>query len=447
VDLIKQLRERRAIMLARIRELVDAAERRGSDLTPLESQEFNSVKRNIDELDERIAFLEAEEAREERAGAAAARVGRETSGPGARAGVGMTYRAEELDRFVSDAYRAEFQRDPEAIERIQRHRREMAEEYRAIGTGAVTGLIVPQYLVELYAPKARAGRAFIDSIRNLPLPPDGMTVNISRLTTGTAVAAQASEGAVVQNTDADDTLLTIDVRTYAGQQIISRQALERGEVEPVLLADLVSAYHTTLDAACITGAGSSGTHKGILAASGTNAVTYTDGTPTAAELWPKIADAISQVNGAHFPADLIVMHPRRWSWLNAAVDSQLRPLVVPMAGAGPTNAHGLVSAPGEVGRAVGFLQGLPVVTSANIPTNLGAGTNEDVILVLSSQEAMLWEAPGSPLELRFEEVADVATGAQLQVGLVVYGYSAFTAERQPTAISKIGGTGLVAPTF
>jgi HK97 family phage major capsid protein len=443
MELIQQLRNNRAAMASRMQELVEAAERRGArQLSTMEAQEFDSIRGSITELDERIGFLTSETERESRAAAAVVRLG----GLDDRRLEGRTYGTGDLGRLISDGYRA-WRGDGEARSRIDAHQAEMSREYRAVGTGAFTGLVVPQYLVDLYAPKARAGRAFADSIRNLPLPPDGMTVNISRLTTGTAVAAQASEGAVVQNTDADDTLLTIDVRTYAGQQVVSRQALERGDVEPVLLADLVSAYHTALDAACIAGAGSSGTHKGVLAATGTNAITYTDASPTAAELWPKIADAIQQVNGAHFPADLIVMHPRRWAWLNASVDAQNRPLVVPMAGAGPTNAMGLSTAPGEVGRTVGFIMGLPVVTDANIPTNLGAGTNEDRILVLSSQEAMLWEAPNTPLELRFEEVADVATGAQLQVGLVVYGYSAFTAERQPTAISIIAGTGLVTPTF
>jgi hypothetical protein len=38
-----------------------------------------------------------------------------------------------------------------------------------------------------------------------------MTVNISRLTTGTAVASQATENAAVQDTDADETLLSVPV--------------------------------------------------------------------------------------------------------------------------------------------------------------------------------------------------------------------------------------------
>ena len=62
----------------------------------------------------------------------------------------------------------------------------------------------------------------------LPLPSQGMTVNISRITTATSVALQASENTAVSNTDIDDTILTENVQTAAGQQTLSRQALDRG---------------------------------------------------------------------------------------------------------------------------------------------------------------------------------------------------------------------------
>ncbi len=91
-------------------------------------------------------------------------------------------------------------------------------EARDVGTSAFAGLVVPQYLTELVAPLARSMAPTVALATRHPLPPDGMTVNISRITTGTAVAAQATENAAVQETDADDTLLTVNVRTYSGQQ-------------------------------------------------------------------------------------------------------------------------------------------------------------------------------------------------------------------------------------
>jgi hypothetical protein len=45
--------------------------------------------------------------------------------------------------------------------------------------------------------------------------------------------------------------------------------------------------------------------------------------------------------------------------------------------------------------------------------------------------------------LRFEDVKS----AELEVKMVVYGYSAYTANRYPNAFALVGGTGLVTPTF
>jgi len=49
-----------------------------------------------------------------------------------------------------------------------------------------------------------------------PLPVEGMSLNISRITTGSSTAVQASENSAVSETNMDDTLLTIPVITVAG---------------------------------------------------------------------------------------------------------------------------------------------------------------------------------------------------------------------------------------
>lgn len=113
------------------------------------------------------------------------------------------------------------------------------------------------------------------------------------------------------------------------------------------------------------------------------------------------------------------------------------------------NTNGAINAVGvgnaaEYGQVVGTLHGLPVITDANIPTNLGAGTNEDIVIVAKLDDLLLWEQDGGmPRELRFEET----NGGNLTVKVVVYGYSAFTAGRYPKSVATIGGTGLVTPTF
>jgi hypothetical protein len=199
------------------------------------------------------------------------------------------------------------------------------------------------------------------------------------------------------------------------------------------MADLVSAYHTTLDntivAAVVSEAGQS--------------VTYTDASPTVAELYPKLLDAVQKVQTTFFGGpNFILMHPRRLAWILAALDSTNRPLAVPT----PVAMNSVANGNGGVvyGNSGYQIAGFPVLTDANVTTAAGAGTNEDVIIVGNSQEAHLWEVgDGSPMMLRFEQ----PKASELDVTMVVYGYSAFTANRYPNAFAKISGTGLVTPTF
>jgi HK97 family phage major capsid protein len=233
----------------------------------------------------------------------------------------------------------------------------------------------------------------------------------------------------------DDTLLTINVNTYAGQQNVSRQALERGTgIDSIVMNDLVSAYHTTLDAAVVA----------ELLSSAGNAVTYTDASPTVAELYPKLLDAVQKIQTSFFGGpNAIIMHPRRLAWILAALDTANRPLAIPTMN-GPMNAFATGSSSVVYGNSGYSIAGLPVITDANVSTAQGAGTNQDTIFVANMQELHLWEqGAGEPMMLRFEQ----PESQQLNVTMIVYGYAAFTANRYPSAFSQINGTGLVTPTF
>src|SRR4249919_1386582 len=93
--------------------------------------------------------------------------------------------------FFQDVLNGQVLHDPSANARLAQH---MAEErvergnyiVRAAGdslTSNWAGLVVPQYLTELYAPVARAMRPFANICNRHQLPEAGMTVNISRVTT------------------------------------------------------------------------------------------------------------------------------------------------------------------------------------------------------------------------------------------------------------------------
>jgi hypothetical protein len=84
-----------------------------------------------------------------------------------------------------------------------------------------------------------------------------------------------------------------------------------------------------------------------------------------------------------------------------------------------------------------------VVVDGNVPTNLGGGTNEDVIIGVTAPELHLWEDLPAPLLIRTDE----ALANQLSVRFVVYGFSAFTAGSYPGAHGTISGTGLITPGF
>ena len=350
--------------------------------------------------------------------------------------------------YITDLFRAQILRDPGASDRIGQHQREMIVDGLQTRDGVVanfTSLVVPQYLTDLAAPLMRAGRPFANLCTSYPLPPDGLTINIHRTTTGSSSAVQATENASVSETDILDTTLAVNVNTIAGQQDMSRQLVERGTgIESLVMADMVSAYNTTLDSQLLVGTGANGQHKGVTVAGfGHNDNDVDDASPTVAEVWAEIIESLGLVaQNRYRPADVIVMHPRRWTWLFKGLDGSNRPLIG-YTSASARNPFGVGDA-AEYG-IVGEIAGVPVVTDANVPTTYGAGT-EDVIIAARREDLLLWEQPGSPLMLRFEEGQAAANNsASLTVKLVAYGYSAFTADRYPLGITVYQGTSLIAP--
>lgn len=444
------------------------------DLTKLEATEYDGLREQAEDAYKRrevaltnLHELESAQADEERIGEEEAQEQRTEaqpstptpSAPPARRGydkqarVGQeprTYAAESDPKgvkFLRDVASSHLNRgDYDAAERLQRHMQEekvergeqnLQNQMRAAGTGAFAGLVVPQYLTDMYAPAAKALRPFADAINKHDLPESGMTVNISRITTSTSVATQSSENAAVSETNIDDTLLTVNVKTAAGQQTLSRQALERGTaVEEVTIEDLMSSWATNIDSSLINDA-----TTGLSDAS--TAIAYTDATPTAAELYPKILAATAASEAAllarAYP-DLAVMHSRRWYWMQSQLTSTW-PLF--QQSTAPNQTAGTVDNASSYGS--GFRgrlpSGLAVIVDNNVPTS--EGTNEDEIYVLPSREAHLWEDPNAPFFIRAEQPAIASLG----VVFVLYSYYAYTFGRYPLGFQKIGGTGLITPAF
>jgi len=293
---------------------------------------------------------------------------------------------------------------------------------------------------------ARAGRAFADALTSIPLPPNANTINIPKLTGGTSTGAQADLGAV-SSQDITTSLVSFPVITIAGQEDLARQLFDRAVPEladMVLWPDLVSDYNTKLDVQAISGSGATPNATGALSQSGVpagNTLTYTTGSPTLGGLYSKIAGCVNAIHTTRYlPPDSIWMHPRRWAWCLAQLDSQNRPLIVPHAG-GPFNAIGNLEAVASQAY-VGQMMGLPVYVDPSFPVALGAGTNQDVIVV--ARMADHWLAEDDPIKTRvFEEVLSQTLAVRIQC----FNYAGLTFGRYPQSLAFVQGTGLSSPSF
>lgn len=433
--LLDLAREKRAALMAPADKIIADAEAEGRDLSEAEFAQVRDIAKSEDvlALDARIADL-ADIATRNAVAATPVPTVQVRTEP-------RTYSPDsdrDGGRFLRDVA-AQFLGDFDARDRLARHMREVgAVESRAAGTGAFAGLVVPQYLTDLVAPAAAAARPFADICTKHALPASGNTVNISRITTATSAAAQ-TENSAVSETNIDDTLLTETMFTVAGQQTLSRQAIDRGiGTEEVTLNDLIRRYHSALDAKLLNDSTTGLTNVA-------QSVAYTDASPTAAELYPKVLQAQSQLEAVMLDqgvGDLYaVMHSRRWAWMQSQVGTSWPFIGQPGY---PTQAGGMNMATGYGQGVRGILpNGIKVIVDNNIATNLGAGTNEDEIYIVNAAELHLWEDASAPLFIRAEQPA----AASLGVLLVVYGYAAYSFRRYTNGHQKIAGTGLVAPTF
>jgi hypothetical protein len=355
------------------------------------------------------------------------------------------------EMFLRDVA-SDFLGNRRAGDRLSKHMDEERTERgdvitRGVTSGGTPGLVIPQYLVDLYAAKGRPGRKFADQCRSHPLPETGMTCYIPRQTAQTDTGLQVTELTAVTEVDYDDELIPVAIRTAAGSQTLSRQVVERslGTLD-ITFEDLLKAYDSKLDSLLLNSA-----VWGLLAVA--NTVAYTDADPTAPELYRKILGACATAEDVLQDVDeedcFTLMRGRRWHWLKGELTDKW-PF---MAAQGlPPHTFGTSNDAGYPAGVRGYLpDGGHVVTDNNLPANLGVSTTEDVIVVACRQEAHLWEDPSAPLYIRAEAGPSLKS---LGIDLVVYGYFAgcfdriVDAQGTPKSVhQKITGTGLIAPTF
>jgi HK97 family phage major capsid protein len=418
---------------------LDAATTTDEDIAKLEqdlSDAVAEVERTRANLNKRIAqdkILDADEIKVPEK--------REPTVKGGR--TERVYRPDAGTSFFGDLILAH-QRDPEALERLQRNNREVAIEKRAgiNQTATSGGEFSPPLWLDEFAPLLRAGRPTVDAIGTMPLPGQTNSINLPRITTGDTTAAQTDAGAV-SNTDLVTTSVTAQVQTVAGRAIASYQIVDLSSpaIDGVIFQDLTSSYNSTFDTLVVNGAVTNA--KGILNVTGVNAITYTSASPkqtsatVADSYFNQLIFAKNGIDkGAFVPADFAIMHPSTWNWFLSGLDSSLRPLAFGLGGMQP-GFNGVAQADLVAQGVVGFTNfGLPVVADANVPVNLGGGTNQAPTILMNRRGFNIWES--TPVF----KVADQTNIANLQYQLVLYGYYGVMS-RQPKMISVINGTGSI----
>lgn len=404
------------------------AEKRG--LSNQEDRDLKVLTERIKEIKERVEELRDED-RREHAAAAVRKAQWSVSGDAG------TYRKGDptSPSWFADRARA-VRGDSQAASRLHRGAQESmvdmaaAPELRAMNTSPGSGgeFAPPAWLVSDYIALARAGRPVADSVNNKPLPSGVSSVNIPDVLTGTTTAQQSIQNTAVSNTDPATGAVSDGVHTIAGFVVISQQDIDQTPInfDEVILSDLAADYSKQLDSAVIAKMVSAGT-----------ATTYTDASPSTVKVNQRVAAAITSIHRQrHAPPTHIAMSPERWSNFTTYTDSAGRPLIVPSA-AGPMNAFGSSGSPTSEGNA-GGLQGLTVAVDAEIPVNLGAGNNQDEMMIYRADDTWLFES------MPTAEAMPQTYGNQLSVLCRFYRYYACLV-RYGTSIAVITGSGMIPP--
>lgn len=450
-DLIRRLREQMNARIAKYNELTESLNtvRAADAVDAVREAELSdqraSVSAEIEALRDRVATLEDEQ----RADEAIARLQSESTPVGSqRSGVQVdsepnpVYRRDDVEvSYFRDLFNATRGDDG------ARHRLTAAQETRASTTAAGAGgeFAPPLWLIEDFVELARPGRITADLIGSETLPAGVSSINIPKISAGASVGVTVTQNTTITETNVTTTSVSSGITEITGKQTVSLALLRQSgtPLDRIILADLAEAYAVMLNTQVISGSAANGQLRGLITAG--TAVTFTTTQPAVVSatatnsFYMKVLAAQAALAGARYlPADAIVMHPRRWAWVLGALDSSNRPLVVPSgAGSNQVGVSGALAAQGYAGE----MLGLPVYVDPGIPTNLGTGTNQDVVFVLRKSDLQLWESAVETASF------DATYADQNSILYRVLGFSAFIPHRHQASVQVIGGTGLVAPTF
>lgn len=451
------MRERREAISKQLEALAETVEKRGDGFTVEERAQIDSLLDERREVSDRVEQLEAQEAREA-ATAEARRIAGETGeqrpAGGAQVtdpevyarGNGRSYFRDMGHRAMNDALANE------SVDRLVRHSRQLADESRALGNTGATGgsggeFAPPTWMVDAYIQLLRPGRVAAELMNHNEVPVGTSSINLPKVASGTSVALQTTQNSVLSQTDMTTSFVSTGFATLGGLQTVSQQMLDQAAInfDEVILRDLAAEHTRQVGINVLTGAGDgTGTGavvNGIFSASipAANQIAWTEATPSPKGFIGALAQGIAQFESTRFAAPTaLLVHPRRYWWLASKSDSSGRPLIVPAGVA----QNPLMTGPGQAAPGYkGDLLGIPVFTDANLPTNQGAGTNQDTLVLARWSDLEFFESP-----LRVEAFRE-PVAASVGVLFRAYSYVGTILNRFNSSIVTITGTGAVTPSF
>jgi hypothetical protein len=343
------------------------------------------------------------------------------------------YRRRGQHSFLRDLYRHVEGSDRAATERLGAHRRTEAAagfdllDTRALGEGTVASQIPTWSFTEI--PTSTISAPFLTRFARPLRPGSGLHLTELALSTPPVGGAQPGLGGSIPDAGSvADLDVSAPVRTFASTLLVGQQHLDHGPPESVdeaLLPALVGAANAAAELSIFGGDGTDGELTGFANLADTSTASFTTGSPTVALFLAALEPLIrtTQAAAGTGARPIICLHPRRLSWLRQR--SVAEGLAVVGASRDPARFDASI------------LETVDVVSTPGIPTDLGTGDNEDLVVVVADLAALSLSA-GAPSVL-------VKIGnAQLQVRLTAVRYVALTS-RLPAAVGVLGGTGLVAP--
>jgi HK97 family phage major capsid protein len=342
-------------------------------------------------------------------------------------------------------------------------------ERRAISRTDGTGgyFVPPLWLIDEYVPYLRAGRVLADQCHSMPLPSGTDSINLPRITTGTATGAQTADGAAVPSQDLADNYVNALVRTVAGQEDAAMQLLDQSPigVDEVVMRDLAADHAMQIDGQVLLGSGLSGQVTGMFpngtitgSPSGKHVDTVT-GTTTAQwvgtnSFYQGAGKIMSQISRNRFrPVTAVLTNPAVWFALATAADGNSRPLVVPSI-QGPWNAAADFGDNAGAEGLVGSVLGRPWYVDNNIPLTFGGATTSPSMTTVSAGHVAPTDGTGTgnnftPFlagvwddlllfegEVRTRVLQEILSGT-LQIRFQIYSYWAFMPNRYQDASSVI----------